>query len=62
MGQVPTNEQHDYGQICLTYPVLGADEVAERSPWRVPERWSLVTVVTADVAEQSSSLDVARSC
>ena len=42
--------------------MLGADEVAERSPWRVPERWSLVAVVTADVAEQSSSLNVARSC
>ena len=31
----------------------GADDVAERTPWRVPERWSLVAVVTADVAEQS---------
>ena len=42
--------------------MLGVDEVAEKSPGRVPERWYLVAVVTVDVAEQSSSLDVASSC
>ena len=35
----------------------GADEVADRSPWRVPERWSLVAVVTANVAEQNYQHD-----
>ena len=34
----------------------GADDVAERTPWRVPERWSLVAVVTADVAGKISSI------
>ena len=37
--------------------MLGADEVAERSPWRVPECWSLVAVATADAAGKVSSLD-----
>ena len=42
--------------------MLGADEVAEWSPWRFSELWPLVAVFTVDVAVQRSSLDVARSC
>ena len=34
----------------------GADEVVERSPWRAPERWSLVAVVAADLAGKISSV------
>ena len=51
-----------YSWVRIPLPVLGADNVAERTPWRVPERQILVEVVTADVAEQCSSLDVARRC
>ena len=34
----------------------GADEVVERSPWRAPARWSLVAVVTANVAGKICSI------
>ena len=40
---------------CKTYHMLKADEVVERSPWRVQQCWSLVAVVTDHVARQRSS-------
>ena len=55
---------HGWKSRVLTYPdgrswsVLGVDDVADRSPRRVPERWYVVAVVTADEAQKTSSLDV----
>lgn len=43
---------------CKTCSALRIDEVAERSPWNVPEHWPMIAVVAANVEQQRSSLDV----
>ena len=37
---------------------LGTDEVVEKSPWKVPERWSVVAVATVNIM---STIDIART-